>query len=242
MEIIRFIPAMAVRPAKAQRSPSQEPREGMGTPWGRADSVRSLIPGAWAVSTPSHGGIKLSRARNARMPDYMRQEGGWYEEDCQWAMPYLVFWSEFEPFEKSKANEERAVLTFAEVENTVKNWNPDEYQQFTGKTLEAGESLIWDERIFAAKFVDQLVAVHYYFPRDSPHIPEGSFGVGCVNGGRRAWETMEDYLSNPYKHFRWFLLPNGERDNQRVGKERGTVVDPAKFEEYADAHFDRPVR
>ncbi len=49
------------------------------SPWGVIQDKRELAPGIWQVSTASHGGIKLSRERNAAMPDYMRNEGGWYE-------------------------------------------------------------------------------------------------------------------------------------------------------------------
>lgn len=41
------------------------------TPWGRSDSQKELADGIWMVTTPSHGGVKLSPERQAQMPDYM---------------------------------------------------------------------------------------------------------------------------------------------------------------------------
>jgi len=65
-------------------------KEGSYTIWGKAQSVKELVPGAWFVSTAGHGGIKLDRKRNAAVPRGARQEGGWYEEDCNWAVACYV--------------------------------------------------------------------------------------------------------------------------------------------------------
>lgn len=60
------------------------------TPWGRSDYAKEYAPGIVWYGTPSHGGFKLDRERNAAVPDYMRREGGWYEEDCDWAIVATV--------------------------------------------------------------------------------------------------------------------------------------------------------
>lgn len=66
----------------------------MQTPWGRSDHQEMVVPGVTAVSTPSHGGFKLSPAREADLDARLREHGltaerarmgyepGWYEEDC----------------------------------------------------------------------------------------------------------------------------------------------------------------
>lgn len=70
------------------------PREGDSSPWGLIDSVTPLGPDAVAVSTPSHGGIWVSPAGLARIPAPLRATaysgGGWFEEDCDWCIPYLA--------------------------------------------------------------------------------------------------------------------------------------------------------
>ena len=61
------------------------------TPWGAPQHITTLVEGIRSVSTASHGGIKLSAERNAQMPDYMRNEDGWYEEDSERARVAVVF-------------------------------------------------------------------------------------------------------------------------------------------------------
>jgi hypothetical protein len=70
-------------------------KTGDRTPWGKANNVDEIRPGIWRVDTPGHGGYKLSRSRNAQVPESHRKPGGWYEEDCDWSIPLLVFASEF---------------------------------------------------------------------------------------------------------------------------------------------------
>ena len=60
------------------------------SPWGTVDGCYEVAPGVLSVSTPSHGGLKLSRSRNAAMPESVRRKGGWYEEDCEWSLVALV--------------------------------------------------------------------------------------------------------------------------------------------------------
>ena len=65
-------------------------REGQSSPWGRIQHATQLAPGAWSVDTAGHGGIKLDATRNRKVPAPARQAGGWYEEDCQWAIAAFV--------------------------------------------------------------------------------------------------------------------------------------------------------
>ena len=63
------------------------------TPWGQADGAEVLAEGIISYSTPSHGGIWLSAERQKRMPDIdnFLHSKQWWEEDCDWAIPYVVF-------------------------------------------------------------------------------------------------------------------------------------------------------
>ncbi|HEX3729758.1 MAG TPA: hypothetical protein VHV47_08135, partial [Opitutaceae bacterium] len=61
-----------------------------------------LGPDAVEVTTPSHGGIRVSLTALARIPEPLRETSfsgdGWFEEDCDWAIPYLVLGLDrFEP-------------------------------------------------------------------------------------------------------------------------------------------------
>ena len=70
------------------------PSRGSSSPWGPVQTVEPLGPDAVAVTTASHGGLRVSLTALARLPEAIRQtaysEGGWFEEDCDWALPYLA--------------------------------------------------------------------------------------------------------------------------------------------------------
>ena len=56
------------------------------TPWGWTDDVAEIARGVWRVSTPSHGGLKLSRERWTQLPGAVRDTmitPAFAEEDCE---------------------------------------------------------------------------------------------------------------------------------------------------------------
>lgn len=69
------------------------------SPWGIIQHREEIAPGICSVSTAGHGGIMLDRAHVARIPraieaGYSGSRAAW-EEDCDWAVPYLLFEPEF---------------------------------------------------------------------------------------------------------------------------------------------------
>ncbi|WFU52244.1 hypothetical protein QA639_21285 [Bradyrhizobium pachyrhizi] len=116
------------------------------SPWGAIQDKRELAPGIWSVSTASHGGIKLSRERNAAVPKYMRAEAGWYEEDCQWSVAAVIHPIAFQRMIKIEGRPDKSEYEIA-VE-TFRGWYPDEYEQFFDVKLKRGESRARDERLF----------------------------------------------------------------------------------------------
>lgn len=70
------------------------PGPGSTSPWGAIQTVTPLGPDAVEVTTASHGGLRISAAALARLPEAIRRTGysagGWFEEDCDWALPYLA--------------------------------------------------------------------------------------------------------------------------------------------------------
>jgi hypothetical protein len=105
------------------------------TPWGKPDEVVQYAPGITWYSTPSHGGFHLDRERSAKVPAYMRRAGGWYEEDCDWAIVATVFPEVFIPHDKDEAPKR-----LESARTTLRNWHPDSYERFYGVTLQPGES------------------------------------------------------------------------------------------------------
>ncbi len=56
------------------------------TPWGWTQDIEELANGVWRVSTPSHGGLKLSRERWDELPAEIRDAmltPTFAEEDCE---------------------------------------------------------------------------------------------------------------------------------------------------------------
>ena len=56
------------------------------TPWGWTRDIEELADGVWRVSTPSHGGLKLSRERWDSLPSELRDAmfaQTFAEEDCE---------------------------------------------------------------------------------------------------------------------------------------------------------------
>lgn len=113
------------------------------TPWGKPDYVQEVYPGIYSIGTPSHGGYKLDRKRNAMMPSILRNPGGWYEEDCEWAKVVIRF---PEMIPDNDVIDKEKILTSAN--NTFKNWFWRAYETITGNILKEGESISKDDEIF----------------------------------------------------------------------------------------------
>jgi len=68
------------------------------TPWGMSQSIETIAEGMEFISCAGHGGIRLSAALNSQVPDWLKsltfnRQGfnGWYEEDCDWCIPVILF-------------------------------------------------------------------------------------------------------------------------------------------------------
>lgn len=78
------------------------------TPWGPAQTARTIADGIVVYSIASHGGIHLSDERLAQMPPLLAAMPpfaghGWYEEDCDWAIVALAFPDYFSPMQLWRA-------------------------------------------------------------------------------------------------------------------------------------------
>lgn len=103
----------------------------MNTPWGKADHVESPVRGVHFVSTPSHGGIMVSKELAERvLSDKARSlnvYGGIYngyycfEEDCEWALVLYEHpeWEAEEELQKTTVEE-----TKKNAEETIRYYYP----------------------------------------------------------------------------------------------------------------------
>lgn len=191
---------------------------GKKSPWGKIQNSDTIIDGFVSVSTASHGGIKLSRQRNAIMPAYLRHPGGWYEEDCGWCLPFAVFHVEIL---LNGDNRTRQTILNGHHIRTFKEWFPDQYEKHFGVVIHPGESHEKDEKVFYETHTeDWLVVCAWGDYQDG--IPKGYVGCIAHKGGRHAKYGEE------YPQERFFLIPADEY------KTRGSfsfVVNPAIHKE-----------
>lgn len=63
------------------------------SPWGMVQTQKDLAPGVTSVTTASHGGIYVVPDLLAKMPikSTAYSQGGWFEEDCDWALVAVAF-------------------------------------------------------------------------------------------------------------------------------------------------------
>jgi len=190
----------------------------MRTPWGTSDSVREIAPGIKFYGTPSHGGIKLDKKLNAQVPEYMRAEDGWYEEDLDWALVALVFPDAFPEKERKAA------------EHTIKNWYPDIWEQFYGRTLARGESMKRDEDLCLEEHRNDFIGVAAWGDWYEG-VPDGMTLVAAVRGGR-------DPKTGRYRgEEAYFLVPDSEYDAKGSRSACGFLIDESRHERAEKSRF-----
>ena len=144
------------------------------SPWGQADHTDPIARGLAWVSTPGHGGVRVSRGRQEKIPIYMQgyaiRTGDyfWYEEDIDWCIPALIFPAEFwaHKLRQCHAQHTNAEETIArlrqleeEAKSTLLNWRPGSYELFFDVEIQPGESRERDEEVFRASTQDEFVTI-----------------------------------------------------------------------------------
>jgi len=155
------------------------------TPWGVSQNKEEITPGIVFHSTASHGGFKVCKKLNDTIPDYMRNENGWYEEDCEWCKIAVIFPEDF-------------LKEYASALGILRNWYPDEYKKHFGVSPGTNESHVLKERVFAKDNDNKYVVVSA--------IRADNDMVECyaVKGGRL---ENGQYASKDHKTF---LVPEAE--------------------------------
>ena len=86
------------------------------TPWGQSQSQATWAPGIIDYSTAGHGGVGLSKERQAELPDWARINNWvgthqWWEEDEDWCVPFLAFLPEIRAYAAEGARARMAVIS-----------------------------------------------------------------------------------------------------------------------------------
>jgi len=139
------------------------------TPWGVAQDSTKYAPGIISYSTASHGGFHLSKTRQDEMPEVLKNPSGWYEEDCDWCKVVVVFHQYF------------STNDLLQAYDTLKNTFYEAYEQFTGITLNPGESYGKDEVLFFEKHKNDWIVISALTNEDDKNL----VNVTATKGGKR---------------------------------------------------------
>lgn len=144
------------------------------TPWGQSQGATVFVEdGIYCHSTAGHGGFKVFAKLNREIPEVLRNEQGWYEEDCEYAKVIASLPAYFTDREVRLAKE------------SLRNWFPDEYEAVTGETIPEGASFKKDERLFKERHAEDWVVIA------ASSIPDTHM-VNChatIGGKRGGWEN-----------------------------------------------------
>ncbi|MBY2918441.1 hypothetical protein HF206_30730 [Rhizobium leguminosarum] len=173
-------------------------RAGASTPWGRAQVSRQFADGIVLHSTVSHGGFHLDENANAAVHALFRNDGEFYEEDCEWAKVAHAFPQLFTAYERRLAD------------RTLRDTYPDAYERVMSVTLKDGQSHIRDRQEFEKRHRNDWVVIAALNSDHKPGFVECIATLGGIRGEtgeRRFLVPGADYVSgrhgfviDPLKH------------------------------------------
>lgn len=174
-------------------------------PWGEPQSTRLVQDGVLKVDCAGHGGYKLDRKRNAQIPEYMRKEDGWYEEDVDWCI--VILGLNLEGAFSPEGQRQQAL-------DTLKSYYPDAYEKLTGTILKEGESEARDAELFRQRLRGKYI-VQSAWGDWHAKVPNGMVGV------------FAKLLQADPPPGKYFLVPLEEYKESKGG----FIVDPNKHQE-----------
>ena len=153
----------------------------VSTPWGGSQLATIYAEGIVSHSTSGHGGFHLSSDRNPLVDVSVRNAGGWYEEDCEWAIAALTFPEMFTGYERRCAEE------------IAKNTYPTFWEKLRGRQLEPGESRSRDRANFESTHAGDWIVISAI--TSSHHT--GMTEVVATKGGKREFSQEEQRFLIP---------------------------------------------
>lgn len=148
--------------------PSPQPKTSI---WGAVISADQILAGIWHVSTASHGGIILSEARQAAIPETLRRDEPYYEEDVNWSLVYLAFEAELRRVDRPGMG--AAVLL---AHDTARAWRPQAYSAFTGTDVTPRDSHVMRSIAAYEAMIGEIVVIAAYGSH-ADWVPDGKTGV-----------------------------------------------------------------
>jgi len=185
------------------------PHVGMKTPWGKADDVKQVAEGLYFVSTPSHGGFKLTPALNAKIPAKVRAEGGWYEEDLAYFWVIVTF---------PELVEQGVVkCTLDQAHQVLRDWFPDEYEEVFNLSVSPVQSHKRRKQVFTQEHTNDWIAIAAWgdWHKD---VPKGMVGVCCQPAGIARQRNAPS---------RYFLVPSEDYSSDELNTPVGFICEPS---------------
>ncbi len=171
------------------------------TPWGAAQYSDSICRGIVQYGTAGHGGVHLSPTRNMVIPEYMRNDNGWYEEDCEWSIPATIF-----P-EAWVSHYDESILKI--IKATLLEYYPDMYEQYHGVKLKESDSSERDKQQFETEHKNDWVVISAIGKGDIVeciatiggwHHREGEEKTFIVSDKEYATRGNHSFVIDPKKH------------------------------------------
>jgi hypothetical protein len=170
--------------------PRPEIQMRVDTPWGASQQTYRYADGILCHAAASHGGFHLSMARNMLVHALFRNDGGWYEEDGEWAKVAFSFPELF------TLREHRA------ADRSLRNDYPDAWERIHDVILAPGDSRVKDERQFRELHAHDWIVVAAIRSDRHPGFVE----CAAKLGGNRSLDEA-----------RLFLVPAQEYQAGRFG-------------------------
>ena len=141
------------------------------TLWDTPDMATQRLPGVWWVTTPSHGGFVLSDERQAAMPEALRLDSIYYEQDVNWSLVVIGFEAEFAKVKDQNFDIERDL-----AHQTARHWHPSRYGAFTGEVITPSDSYVL-KKVEVLKAAIGEIGVRSASGDWADWVPKGKVGV-----------------------------------------------------------------
>ncbi|MFD6093451.1 DUF7007 domain-containing protein [Oerskovia sp. NPDC060338] len=194
---------------------------GSRSPWGEIDWVTPVAPGIIRVSTPGHGGVKLSELRNRQIAPALRNASGWYEEDCEAYVPTGTFPRAFAAANGPSSAWSDPDHVREHSWGRVREWMPDQYEKATKHEIAPGQSTVRDRALWLAEHAEDHVTVSARTSVEHPGMVEVTTRLGGQGYDPGAWGQDQ----------RKFLMPADEYERGMSEGHYQVVVDPAQHQD-----------
>lgn len=183
----------------------QNPISPSSSPWGFVHRSTPIIEGVWLLSTAGHGGIYVAPKLHDAMPEHMKwtrfSEKGFFEEDCDWCIPFVFF--EDDIIESCDDEWTLGVIKKKAHIETFRNHHPEKYAKHFDVAIEtlAGRSYAYDAMCWKEAHKNDWQAISAWGDWHDT-VPPGMVGVKAKVGGHDGPRENEKYFLVPDEDYK----------------------------------------